>query len=420
MPPEMPSLSNLLGMPTASSQNVPIVNATGRSPEEEGPEEASNEFSTSYQPNSPKRTKQDIDDLPDHHLPSPSYNDNRAPFSTENDVEIRVPQSYSPRMALRSEESKSGSSITSTSGSNDIVDHKLLQWTIKNWSCQFEDSNSMAISSDIEEASVDNSKIYGPEIEVGGAIWRLLVFPKKQTRSGYISTYLQFLRFTDTGETNKRHSICAEFNITLTNESTPVSKVLPIANQEQSRENRSHNSNLISSHSGYRFNEDNYDWGFESFASLDDIERIIDPSDNLVLYVEIAVLSDPTNKLFYNQYTWSSKKETGYVGIKNQGATCYMNSVLQSLYFTNILRKAIYQIPTENDKKEESLPLALQMFFYQLQTNENPADSNDLIKVFGWESQQSTEHNDVQEFLKIFQDAVERKLECLKIKNPLT
>jgi len=26
---------------------------------------------------------------------------------------------------------------------------------------------------------------------------------------------------------------------------------------------------------------------------------------------------------------WDSKKHTGYVGLKNQGATCYMNSLLQ-------------------------------------------------------------------------------------------
>ncbi len=37
--------------------------------------------------------------------------------------------------------------------------------------------------------------------------------------------------------------------------------------------------------------------------------------------------------------SWDSKKHTGYVGLKNQGATCYMNSLLQTLYFTNQLRK---------------------------------------------------------------------------------
>ena len=44
--------------------------------------------------------------------------------------------------------------------------------------------------------------------------------------------------------------------------------------------------------------------------------------------------------------SWDSKKQTG---LKNQGATCYMNSLLQVLYFTNLLRKAVYKMPTESN-----------------------------------------------------------------------
>ena len=38
-------------------------------------------------------------------------------------------------------------------------------------------------------------------------------------------------------------------------------------------------------------------------------------------------------------FSWDSRKHTGFVGLKNQGATCYMNSLLQTLYCTNKLRK---------------------------------------------------------------------------------
>ena len=44
-------------------------------------------------------------------------------------------------------------------------------------------------------------------------------------------------------------------------------------------------------------------------------------------------------QLLTRRPSYDSKKETGMVGLKNQGATCYLNSLLQSLYFTNAFRK---------------------------------------------------------------------------------
>lgn len=35
------------------------------------------------------------------------------------------------------------------------------------------------------------------------------------------------------------------------------------------------------------------------------------------------------------------------VGLKNQGATCYLNSLIQSLYFTNAFRKVRYFLMLE-------------------------------------------------------------------------
>ena len=39
------------------------------------------------------------------------------------------------------------------------------------------------------------------------------------------------------------------------------------------------------------------------------------------------------------ELNYDSKKATGYVGLKNQGATCYMNSLLQTLYNINYFRQ---------------------------------------------------------------------------------
>jgi len=36
------------------------------------------------------------------------------------------------------------------------------------------------------------------------------------------------------------------------------------------------------------------------------------------------------------------RADCGYVGLHNQGATCYLNSLLQVMYCTNDLRRALY------------------------------------------------------------------------------
>lgn len=129
-------------------------------------------------------------------------------------------------------------------------------------------------------------------------------------------------------------------------------------------------------------------------------------------------------------FSYDSKKTTGYVGLKNQGATCYMNSLFQSLYCTNYFRKAVYQIPTENDDPNNSIALALQRLFYNLQFNNEPPGmpiakagltfawlfmlvllgTTELTRSFGWNSVDAFMQHDVQEFNRVLQDTLEAKM----------
>lgn len=96
----------------------------------------------------------------------------------------------------------------------------------------------------------------------------------------------------------------------------------------------------------HRFTKDDGDWGFTRFV---EIRRLITPSvegqrpvlendcANITTYMRIV--EDETGVLWDNLNNYDSKKQTGYVGLKNQGATCYLNSLLQSLYVTNAFRK---------------------------------------------------------------------------------
>jgi ubiquitin carboxyl-terminal hydrolase 7 len=100
----------------------------------------------------------------------------------------------------------------------------------------------------------------------------------------------------------------------------------------------------------HRFTKDESDWGFTRFLELrkmfnvpwDNSDRplVEDETANITAYVRIV--EDETGVLWHNFNNYDSKKETGYVGLKNQGATCYLNSLLQSLYFTNAFRKVSF------------------------------------------------------------------------------
>ena len=37
-----------------------------------------------------------------------------------------------------------------------------------------------------------------------------------------------------------------------------------------------------------------------------------------------------------------------FKGLINEGTTCYLNSLMQTLYFIRAFRNAIYQMPTQN------------------------------------------------------------------------
>ncbi|XP_060521700.1 ubiquitin carboxyl-terminal hydrolase 7 isoform X3 [Cylas formicarius] len=148
------------------------------------------------------------------------------------------------------------------------------------------------------------------------------------------------------------------------------------------------------------------DWGFSHFMTWNDV---LDPEKGFIkddaITLEVHVVADAPHGV-----SWDSKKHTGYVGLKNQGATCYMNSLLQTLYFTNQLRKAVYKMPTESDDSTKSVALALQRVFHELQFCDKPVGTKKLTKSFGWETLDSFMQHDVQEFLRVLLDKLESKM----------
>lgn len=158
-------------------------------------------------------------------------------------------------------------------------------------------------------------------------------------------------------------------------------------------------------------------------------------NDTIVVEAEVAV------RKMVDYWTYDSKKETGYVGLKNQGATCYMNSLLQTLYhipyfrkvwfmhcnvlgiivfctsgLTEVFSQAVYHMPTtENDMPSGSIPLALQSLFYKLQYSDNSVATKELTKSFGWDTYDSFMQHDVQELNRVLCEKLEDKMKVMNL-----
>ncbi|KAM1027227.1 hypothetical protein ACFX2A_041017 [Malus domestica] len=158
----------------------------------------------------------------------------------------------------------------------------------------------------------------------------------------------------------------------------------------------------------HQFNARESDWGFTSFMPLGEL---YDPSRGYIVNDRCIVEADVAVRKVIDYWSHDSKKETGFVGLKNQGATCYMNSLLQTLYHIPYFRKAVYHMPTtENDNPSGSIPLALQSLFYKLQYNDTSVATKELTKSFGWDAYDSFMQHDVQELNRVLSEKLEDKM----------
>jgi ubiquitin carboxyl-terminal hydrolase 7 len=163
------------------------------------------------------------------------------------------------------------------------------------------------------------------------------------------------------------------------------------------------------------FTENANDWGFTAFCSLPELEDptrgfIVD--DTIKIKVEVTV-TPPDEGPVYN-----SRELTGFVGLRNQGATCYMNSLLQTLYSVNAFRKAVYHMPTEEDEEPSGcMPLALQSVFYKLQFTPGPVSTEDLTSSFGWDTADAFQQHDVQELNRILCDRLETNMKGTRVEG---
>lgn len=104
-----------------------------------------------------------------------------------------------------------------------------------------------------------------------------------------------------------------------------------------------------------------------------------------------------------------------YNGIINEAMTCYMNSLIQTLFHIGYFRRAVFQIPLDsNETQGESVVYSLQRLFYDLMQEKSPASTNKLINSFGWSREEIFIQHDVQEFNLMLNDLMENKMKGTK------
>ncbi|KDR74843.1 hypothetical protein GALMADRAFT_227212 [Galerina marginata CBS 339.88] len=258
---------------------------------------------------------------------------------------------------------------------HDFKDFKVFTWRLNNWK------------------KLDK-KLTSHEFECGGHKWRILLFPFGNSNVPPIDVVSVYLDYAEPKKSPEGWHACAQFAIAISNPQDPTIFTV--------------------SHANHRFVAEECDWGFTRFTEsrkLFSVQEghtrptIEDESADITVYVR--VLEDPTGVLWHNFLNYNSKKATGFVGLRNEGATSYMNSLLQSLYCIRYFRKAVYQIPTKDDLPSDSVALALQRVFHRLQTSDKPVGTTELTKSLGWTS---FIQRDVQEFNRVLQDELESKV----------
>jgi ubiquitin carboxyl-terminal hydrolase 7 len=73
--------------------------------------------------------------------------------------------------------------------------------------------------------------------------------------------------------------------------------------------------------------------------------QFISPTGQLILRAQIC----PRVVVAGNQHL-VSRADVGYIGIRNQGATCYLNSLVQALYHIGDFRKSIFNLTKQSDQ----------------------------------------------------------------------
>eukprot|EP00698_Gefionella_okellyi_P021222 TRINITY_DN6816_c0_g1_i1.p1 TRINITY_DN6816_c0_g1~~TRINITY_DN6816_c0_g1_i1.p1 ORF type:complete len:1126 (-),score=259.00 TRINITY_DN6816_c0_g1_i1:29-3259(-) len=133
--------------------------------------------------------------------------------------------------------------------------------------------------------------------------------------------------------------------------------------------------------------------------------------EKTVYRVENASVDPPTGLSKLPEY--NPRLSCDCVGLENQGATCYMNGLLQVLFHLSAFRRAVYLIPALKDLSvadENNVALAMQELFFDLQHSSTSVSTTNLTRSFGWSSSEAEIQHDATELYQILTDKLSEKM----------
>lgn len=386
-----------------------------------------------------------------------------------------------------------------------VIEEKHYVWEISDWN-----------------AIKRTPKLQSPSFQCGGHTWRITLFPRSNSEA--LSIYLEpqhpknetgydgsprsafsveEYQVHDSGDGKSSPDSCgslaglldveeAKDRLTVVSDQSPEkrSKTTPTSwyvctlfalDVWNPANAHAHVPNTAS----HRFSEREQDWGFSSFILPRELlARGILENNRLNISACVRVIDDSSTGMLWHDFVgYDSKQKTGYVGLANQGATCYLNSLLQLYYVTGAFRALVYDIPTEkmesmhhpaqssdkhgndtlpnalvnprivdlmsrlnvidgepvadvfahmsnapntntntrpvDNKRARSVALAMQRVFAHMQSATAPVLTLKLTKSFGWDSSDAFTQHDVQELNRILMDTLELATRGSAVENKL-
>ncbi|KAG2388122.1 hypothetical protein C9374_000972 [Naegleria lovaniensis] len=123
------------------------------------------------------------------------------------------------------------------------------------------------------------------------------------------------------------------------------------------------------------------------------------------------------------------KRVKVYAGLRNEGATCYLNSLLQTLFHIPKFRRSVFTMMMDKEDVD-SISKAMARVFYNLQKACDPIEEGHsytgtvstkcLIDSFGWTGNQVFEQHDIQEVARILLDDLQQKMKNTSVSKSIS